>query len=100
MNPENYKPNPKPRKRKTQEERLAEIQEKKKRLLALENKLKKSNSNELRKKRSHTFYTFGGEMFSDNWEELRKILIDEKSWHTIEVIIDDKLFVNKTKLTD
>lgn len=87
----------KPRKRKTQEERLQELQIKKQKLLAQETKLRQSTVNAERKKRLNTFYTFGGEMFSENWTSLRQILIENKSWNKIEVYIDGNLFSTKRK---
>ena len=46
-------------------------------------------------KRLNTFYTFGGTLFTENWETLSKILIDEKNWSKITVYIDDRLFAEK-----
>ena len=90
----------KTRKRKTQEERLQELQIKKQKLLAQETKLRQSTANAQRKRRLNTFYTFGGEIFSNNWEELRKILIEENTWHSIEVVINGEIFASKNKFTD
>ncbi|KYH04724.1 hypothetical protein A1704_15260 [Chryseobacterium cucumeris] len=98
-NYDNHNLQPK-RKRKTKDERLAEIQEKKKKLLAEEARLKQSAINERRKKRLNTFYTFGGTLFTENWETLSKILIDEKNWSKITVYIDDRLFAEKSNKQD
>lgn len=88
---------PQPRKRRSAQERLEELQARKQRLLIEESQLKKSAVNERRKKRLNTFYSFGGELFSDRWEELRKILVEDQDWRKIEVYIDNKLFAERQR---